>query len=405
MKEAEDHRSSDIDPLLIRLEEAEETLRAIRSGEVDALVIMGPTGEQVFTLKGADHAYRVIVEAMAEGALTLSIDGTILYCNRSFAELVKAPLQQVIGASVKNFFVSQDPLQTMLEQKTTGRAEGRIQTAEGRTVPVFASLNHVVIDETPCLSLIVADLTGPKRQATLLEEERMRSEEKVRESQRLAAMGTTAAVLAHEIANPLNGISARVQLMQRQLASQGLNPPVQGLLGNCLQELRTEIGRLGSLLNEFRSLARPLQLKLQPIDVCVLVAEVVQIVASESDELGIRIEQECPLELPRVEADADRLKQVMLNLFKNAIEAMPSGGKLKAKAYAQAEEVVIEITDSGPGIPEGVNIFELFTTTKPKGTGLGLAVVRQILSAHGGTIAYTTPRGEGTTFRIALPRH
>src|SRR5215470_14706048 len=95
----------EIDELRLRLQEAEETLRAIRAGEVDALVITGREGERVFTLKGADHPYRVIVEEMNEGAVTLASDGTILHCNRSFAELVKTPLEKVMGSSIQKWFV------------------------------------------------------------------------------------------------------------------------------------------------------------------------------------------------------------------------------------------------------------------------------------------------------------
>jgi PAS domain-containing protein len=108
MKEAEQNLWGEIDELRIRLQEAEETLRAIRGGEVDALVITGPAGEQVFSLKGADHPYRVIVEEMSEGAVTLSLDGTILYCNGRFAELVKTPLERVIGAPIESFMAGDD---------------------------------------------------------------------------------------------------------------------------------------------------------------------------------------------------------------------------------------------------------------------------------------------------------
>ena len=102
-------------------------------------------------------------------------------------------------------------------------------------------------------------------------------------------------------------------------------------------------------------------------------------------------------------ADADKIKQVILNLCKNAVEAMPDGGCLILRGYHSGQMAVLEISDSGVGIPEGMNIFEWFKTTKPDGSGLGLPLVQQIVSAHNGTIEYSTERGRGTTFRIYLP--
>ena len=110
-----------------------------------------------------------------------------------------------------------------------------------------------------------------------------------------------------------------------------------------------------------------------------------------------------PDTLPSVQADADKLKQVFLNLCKNAVEAMPAGGTLTLRAHCAAEQVIIEVADTGDGIPDGVNIFEPFATTKAEGTGLGLPIVQQIVTAHGGTLSYTSTPGQGTTFSVVLP--
>jgi signal transduction histidine kinase len=110
-----------------------------------------------------------------------------------------------------------------------------------------------------------------------------------------------------------------------------------------------------------------------------------------------------PAELPQVYVDPEKLRQVLLNLCNNAIEAMPSGGTLTLKAYAEADEVIMEIIDTGSGIPAGFDVFEPFATTKEKGTGLGLMIVRQILAAHHGSVTYESDVGKGTTFRVTLP--
>lgn len=120
-------------------------------------------------------------------------------------------------------------------------------------------------------------------------------------------------------------------------------------------------------------------------------------------DAGIRLEQHLATDLPAVVMDGDRIKQALLNLFKNAVESMPGGGKLSVRVRAVNREAVIEISDTGPGIPPGTDVFLPFFTTKDQGTGLGLIIVRQIVSIHGGTISYISEPGKGTTFRMTLP--
>jgi PAS domain S-box-containing protein len=231
--------------------------------------------------------------------------------------------------------------------------------------------------------------------------ERQRMEAKLRESERLAAIGTTAAKLAHEIGNPLNGMYTTVQLLERHLAKQ--QAPVDETLQATVHDLTSEITRLRTLLEEIRSFSRRPQLSLEPLDLATVAAEVLAVAAPHYTAQGIRVEQMFPPELPLVIADREKLKQVLLNLYKNAAEAMPKGGTLTVRACHAGEQVWLEVQDTGGGIPEGVDIFVPFTTTKPEGTGLGLAIVRQIVLAHGGTITYISTPGQGTTFTLSLP--
>jgi len=118
---------------------------------------------------------------------------------------------------------------------------------------------------------------------------------------------------------------------------------------------------------------------------------------------GIKVEQILPPDLPPIMADDEKLKQVLLNLCKNAVEAMPQGGTLTICARNSGRHVRVEVSDTGVGIPAGVDIFEPFLTTKAQGTGLGLTIVRQIVSAHKGALSYHSIPGEGTTFILTLP--
>ena len=229
--------------------------------------------------------------------------------------------------------------------------------------------------------------------------EHKRMEEKLRESERLAAVGATSAMFAHEVGNPLNGISTTVQMIERDLlrAQNGVNPVVFSALG----DIKSEITRLGALLHEFRYLARPQRLEQRPVRLDNLVGAV--LLPNAYSEQGVALKIDIPADLPAVSVDEEKLKQVVINLADNAVEAMPEGGTLSVRAYRDRDELCLELADTGIGISPGVNIFELFTTTKSHGTGLGLAVVRQIVSAHGGRVDYRSMPGSGTIFTVTLP--
>ncbi|MFB0521862.1 MAG: PAS domain-containing protein, partial [Desulfatiglandales bacterium] len=160
-----------------RLREAEETLRAIRSGEVDALVVSGPQGDQVFTLKGADHTYRTLIEEMKEGAITLMADGTILYGNKRFAEMLKTPLEKVIGSSIHRFVAPAAKLmcQALLKRAVKGHSEGELtlSVGDGTLIPVYVTLNTLQLDDVSVLCMVATDLTQQRRTEEIVASERL----------------------------------------------------------------------------------------------------------------------------------------------------------------------------------------------------------------------------------------
>lgn len=233
------------------------------------------------------------------------------------------------------------------------------------------------------------------------EEETRRAEAKARESERLAAMGATVAGITHEIANPLNGMYSSVQALELELAQPGAQ--AQEEMRSILGYLRKEIERLRSLLQDLRFLVRSGNLNVEQVSLRDIVADIVAVQAAACKERGVRLETNIPASLPSIEGDGARLKQALLNLCKNAVEAMPNGGELRLSGYIEGREVVIEVSDTGIGIASGADVFELFTTNKASGLGLGLAITRQIVAAHAGAISYTSSLNGGTTFRISLP--
>jgi signal transduction histidine kinase len=169
-----------------------------------------------------------------------------------------------------------------------------------------------------------------------------------------------------------------------------------------LKDLKSEIDRLTSLLNEFKTIARPQKLSLQPVKLIRVIQETVSGLDLEGKG-DVHIVSECSPELPPIRGDSAKLKQAFFNLFKNAVEAMPYGGTLAIKGYVNNGSVCVDISDTGIGIPDDLKVFDLFSSTKPHGTGLGLFIVQQIILAHDGVVSYASTVGKGTTFHLTLP--
>jgi signal transduction histidine kinase len=225
---------------------------------------------------------------------------------------------------------------------------------------------------------------------------------------RFAEIGKVAAVFAHEVANPLNGLSTSLQFALKDLTRftridsqrKALDIPI---IRDTIQGALREVDRLVELLDDFRSNVPPQSLNLKSTNLEKLVREIVALQGTGYTSCGVTVKLDFQEKLPAIEIDRSKIKQAILNLCKNAIEAMTEGGCLTIKAYLAEGMVVLEITDDGFGIPDDVDVFELFKTTKPGGTGLGLPVVQQIVSAHNGMIDFTSDPVQGTTFTVRLP--
>lgn len=219
-------------------------------------------------------------------------------------------------------------------------------------------------------------------------------------AERLAAVGAVAASLAHEVRNPLNSINLQLVLLSRRLAR--LEPVERGEMAELVDTARKEIARLDQLVQEALSLAKVDRLTILPSDPEEAVKEVVDLMRPFAEEKGIRVEWRRAGDLPRIPLDREKLKQVLINLVRNAIEAMPAGGALTVSSTRENGSVAIRIIDTGPGIDPGLDPFDLFVTTKPDGTGLGLPIARRIVEAHGGSLACASEPGRGATFTVTL---
>jgi len=241
-----------------------------------------------------------------------------------------------------------------------------------------------------------------------LRKERVELEARAAEAEAMAAMGRLTAALAHEIRNPLNAAMLQLELMERA-SRKSSDPAVQKGIGDRVRLVRSDLARLSTLLDEFLGLARPRHFEKTRIDLRALLSDVHSLQEPIASAASIAMRLEVSPDVPAVAGDEGRIKQVVLNLVANAIDAMrPQGhGTLVVAAQRTPEGAAeIRIQDTGPGMaPEMLrDAFRAFVTHgKPAGTGLGLAIVRQLVELHGGTVTLESTPGAGATARVVLP--
>ncbi len=221
-------------------------------------------------------------------------------------------------------------------------------------------------------------------------------------SQRVAALGRLTAGVAHEVKNPLNAMTIHLELVRQKLDA-GAPPEA---IRTHLEVIRTEIARLDEVIQGFLKFARPEDLQIGPVALGPLAGEVLKMVRPEADAAGVTLRHTADAGLPPVEADAGMLRQALFNLAVNAVQAMPGGGRLDVHCgVARDGRVTVRVADTGLGIPpeQLARIFDLYYTTKPKGSGIGLSMVYRTVQLHNGEIEVeSVPKG-GTTFTITLP--
>lgn len=245
------------------------------------------------------------------------------------------------------------------------------------------------------------DLERTTNQLTEVYQELQRNFEQMKRSERLFALGQLSAGLAHEIRNPLASIAGAAGILQR-------NSNLERKNLECLEIITKECQRLNRLLSNFLEFARPRTPHFQQIDIIPVLDSVLELARHAPGKQQIDLRTNLAPQLPRVESDPELLKQVLLNLVMNAIQAMPDGGDVVVSAAPQHGRMLIQVKDGGIGIkPENLDrIFDPFFTTKDNGSGLGLSVAHQIVEQHGGMLTAAANPDRGTTFTVSLPlRH
>lgn len=421
-----EHLRRQIADLQSQLEEARETLCAIRAGEVDALVISGPQGDRVFTLQSAEQPYRLLIEQMREGAVMLLREGTIHYANRAFADLVERPLEQVLGSDVHAYIAPTDRLlfAGLLQQTRAGTARGEVSlcTARGALLPVHLGLNTMVVDGVESVCLMVTDLSERKHHEQQILELNAELEQRITErTAELQAAKATAeaankakdhfiAVLSHELRTPL---SPALMLAATQERNGDLPAPLRADLQTIRRNIELEVHLIDDLLDLSRVMSGKMRMHVRPVSVQEVLRRALETCAADILSRNLQLHQEFAATADQVQADPARLQQVFWNLLKNAVKFTPVSGRIEVSCRNPAPgKVQVQVRDTGIGISSEAlaRIFDAFEqadktiTRQFGGLGLGLAISKGIVELHQGAIRATSPgEGQGATFTVELP--
>jgi two-component system, NtrC family, sensor kinase len=390
-----DELSTRLDQLVRHVDEtehlAQEGYQRLSAGAPDAAAAMEALGAHQETVAREVRALRAAVEARIAARVELSERR-----ERSRGLLVIALTVASVGVGLLATALS---ARSLAPVRTLIAGVGRVRKGD------YAAQLPVRGDDE--IAQLAREFNAMARE---LAERQRQLEEKQRAlllAERLAAVGRISAQVAHEVRNPLSSIGLNTELLEEAVKkAQFAAPGDEREASALLTAIAGEVDRLTEVTDQYLRLARLPPPALEPEDVNQLLTRVLDFSKQELERAHVKVERDLDPAQPRALADEGQLRQVFLNLLRNSREAMPTGGTLRVGSRSQGESVEVTIADSGVGIPLDVQgrLFEPFFSTKSGGTGLGLALARQILEAHGGSIACTSTAAEGTTFVLRVRR-
>jgi len=334
-----------------------------------------------------------VMAGLEDGLLLFTRDARAVMVSPAAEKFLGAPAAHFIGRRVTDIFPAGHPLRDALhlegEELSEVAAETELTTSEG-TRRVGVSVQAIQEGGERMGALVtLRDLDSLESINTQLQV-----------SERLAAVGRITAGVAHEVKNPLNSMRLWLENLKEFLPESKDNGAQQAV-----QVLDKEIDRLDAVVKRFLDFTRPMEVRLEATQLAELLKEVMQVAQPQLQKANVQVAQLLPIDVPEVYVDRALLKQGVLNLILNAAEAMPNGGQLRLVLSRRGEMAEITVGDTGKGIPpeNRQKIFQLFFTTRPGGSGIGLASTFRIVQLHNGSIDFTSEVGRGTTFRIELP--
>ncbi|MGG1397370.1 ATP-binding protein [Bacillus salipaludis] len=343
-------------------------------------------------VRESECSYKKLIDSLPNPVYILK-DHNFLYANHAAVNMAKAKSkEELIGRSILDFIVPEYQGRAIERSKQIHKEKRSVKTIEykakrldGSSFFFEVTSMYIVFGGQEAVLSIGKDISERKEQTDQL----------LQKSEKLALLGQMAAGIAHEIRNPLTSIRGFIQLFK----SGQTHPDYYDIV-------LSELDRINSIVSEFLVLAKPTASVLIEKDVKNLIKDVITLINTQSILNNVQIYVEFDSDLPMVMCEENQLKQVFLNLLKNAIEAMPTGGQIDVKVKRKEDgKISIQIIDQGVGIPEDriPTLGEPFYTTKEKGTGLGLMTCYKIIENHNGEIKITSVIDEGTTVEVTLP--
>lgn len=402
-----------IEDLERRLQEAEETLYAMRSGEVDAIVVNGPAGAQVYTLKGADEPYRVIMETMAEGSAVVDAHSSILYANRQLSTLLRIPLNRLIGSCFADLAWGENrgTLDAFLkESRAASRKKEFILAGSGEPVPVLLAATPLGGDYRETICLVVTDLSRLKEAESELRRANEALERKIGERTRdLVAsnqeLESYTYSVSHDLRSPLRAIVGFTRMILDDHGA-SFDPETRRKFG-VIENNAEKMGRLIEDLLRLSRLSR-VGLRYSTIDVERLVREILGEIGITETERSVELSIH---DLPPLHGDPALIRQLMMNLLSNAVKFTRWEEKpmIQVGSMNKPDGRVYYVTDNGVGFDMKYHdklfgVFQRLVSEKQfEGTGVGLAIAQRIVQRHGGRIWAEGKPQQGATFYFTLP--
>jgi signal transduction histidine kinase len=352
--------------------------------------------------------FESVVENLEDAVALFGPDGSLMFCNPAMETLLPE-ISETVRSLIDRTLASRQAQGPITESRSfRGQAEDEAATE-------LLLMTHPIDDGHGKFvgAMLVARNLGYMNQV----------HSTLKYSRKLAALGRLMAGVAHEVKNPLNAMTIHLELLKQKLGRQavaaalprGTDPSGRGDIepapppdvGKHVDIISSEIQRLDQVLNGFLKFARPDELKLQPVPLPAVISDIITSITPEAERLRVTVKNDCPASLPLINADPGMLRQALLNLALNACQAMPEGGTLRIACRAASRgRVEIDFEDTGVGIePQNLQkIFDLYFTTKEKGSGIGLSMVYRIVQLHDGEVEVESTPGRGTRFRLVFPQ-
>jgi PAS domain S-box-containing protein len=360
-------------------------------------------------VRESEERYRTLLENHVDGVSVVA-DGKIVLVNRRICELTGYAAEELLGRLPSDFVVAEDRsraaerIAAIADGAEEGVGEYTLLGKDGRETPIDVASRRIHYGGEPALLSVVRDISERKRALELAQQHH---EELVHVS-RLNTMGEMASGLAHELNQPLAAVGMLAETCLIKLKSTARD---DAEVSPILEKIRDQTVRIGQIIHRLRRLVKKESFSRETIRVDEIIDDVLMLLNSELRDDDVAVDVQLPDDLPVVRGDTIQLEQVILNLVRNAVEAMreDESGRREIVLQASASErgtVEIAVRDTGPGMSEEAvrQVFDAFFTTKSEGMGMGLAICQSIIEAHGGKISISNNSDRGVTFRIALPQ-